>query len=704
MKQFLLVLLLCVSIGSIAQYQFTNYTTFNTGDNTLGSNTIRNIVEHPINHHFFYTSYDVIMEYNGTDFIPRYDIFDPVLQFSYTELIFIDFDPNGNLWVVFLDTLKKYDGINISTYIIPQANAQTTCMGCDSQGNVWVGKGAYGLFQFDGISFSHYTTSNGLSGSTAKCLFEDNQNNLWAGTNQGVSKFDGTSWTSYGASDGIVWNSGGIGVASVGQDANGTIWVGGSEGIAEFNGYSWTVYDPSVLLDTIIENYAVSVIQNDTVNGRLWFGANQQGLFYLENSQWYKHTETEGLPSNQVRCSHLDTQNRLWFGLEAGGLCKYENATWTYITTSSGLAENWIYDISESADQEIWAATVKGTSRFDLNNWTNYFTRYEDTKQHTVKPDFDQNMCMKNDNYFYRCGSNGWDTIYVYAVGGGDLDFLSEASDEYWGAGGGVAHFHGPDFWLPSNWVGYHVGLPNTHCEALERDSSGTLWVGTFSGIAYMQGNIWVPQTIPNDDFGDWIWTLRNDLKGNLWICSDYGVACKTDTSWQFYFESDGLADNFVWDVEIASDSTLWFATIGGVSVLTDTGFFSIKESDGLVHRHARCLEQDHQGNMWIGTQHGISKLHNAIPILSTNEVENDFQVSLYPNPTKDYINIDCTLPIGSNQGIHISIYDVIGKIVREERTMSFPYQMNIQNLNAGVHFLQIDNGTEKVVRKVVKR
>ncbi|MEA3445946.1 MAG: terminase TerL endonuclease subunit, partial [Bacteroidota bacterium] len=325
--------------------------------------------------------------------------------------------------------------------------------------------------------------------------------------------------------------------------------------------------------------------------------------------------------------------------------------------------------------------------------------KYDDFHKDLVKSDFDSNIVVFDNHRLCRYNNYNWDTIYAYGSGYAN-DFISDASDDYWTASDGIMHLFGPDFWNPANWIDYNQGLPHMNCLSIERDSSGILWVGTDNGMAYLQGNIFIPVNIPSDDFGKKIYDIRNDYEENLWIASNYGVACKTDTTWEFYFKTDGLANNLVSDIEIADDSTIWFATASGVSVLTDTGMYSIKKSDGLIHRHTRCLEQDHLGNMWIGTHHGISMLHNAVQVLENKEIKSQTSIDIFPNPAKDKLIISSsseTIPIAG-----IEIYNLSGQLLRKTSINKKQGTIDVSGLSPGNYFIRATGKNDVWVKKFV--
>ncbi|HVU56207.1 MAG TPA: histidine kinase [Puia sp.] len=52
-------------------------------------------------------------------------------------------------------------------------------------------------------SYTHYDISDGLAGSTAYCIAQDKEGFIWIGTETGLSRFDGTHFSSYTTTDGL---------------------------------------------------------------------------------------------------------------------------------------------------------------------------------------------------------------------------------------------------------------------------------------------------------------------------------------------------------------------------------------------------------------------------------------------------------------------------------------------------------------------
>ena len=73
------------------------------------------------------------------------------------------------------------------------------------------------MSKFDGVSFTTY-----LANTRINAIAVDAQNNKWFGTNKGVTKYDGTNWTSYTKTDGLPSDS----IYAIAIDTRGNKWFG----------------------------------------------------------------------------------------------------------------------------------------------------------------------------------------------------------------------------------------------------------------------------------------------------------------------------------------------------------------------------------------------------------------------------------------------------------------------------------------------
>ena len=259
----------------------------------------------------------------------KWTIYQPNHSYSDYQRNFVVADAEGNIWCGSAD-LNKFDGTNWTTYL---QGYGISAMAIDARGNKWFGTYGSGVFKFDGTNWTNYTAENsGLKDNTINknAITADPQGNVWFGTSSrvtlrgtGVSKFDGSKWTTYNSDNGLVYNL----VLSISSDAQGNKWFATGKGISKFDGITWTSY--------------TSLNSKNELVDRAYFIT-------------------------------IDAQGNKWIGTSPGVL-KFDGTNWTnYTTSNSGLAYDGITSIAIDAKGNKWFGTLMGVSKFDGTNWTNF--------------------------------------------------------------------------------------------------------------------------------------------------------------------------------------------------------------------------------------------------------------------------------------------------------------------------------------------
>jgi len=74
--------------------------------------------------------------------------------------------------------------------------------------------------------------------------------------------------------------------------------------------------------------------------------------------------------------------------------------------------------------------------------------------------------------------------------------------------------------------------------------------------------------------------------------------------------------------------------------------------------------------------------------------------VTLFPNPAKDVVNVQCTM--GNVQGVEV--YDVYGKLITTSNSIDNPTRINVSGLADGVYFVRVTTDRGVVTKSFVKR
>jgi len=83
-----------------------------------------------------------------------------------------------------------------------------------------------------------------------------------------------------------------------------------SSGVSKFDGTNWTTYT----ISNGLADYGASTIVIDA-QGNKWFGTWFGGVSKFDDSKWTTYTTEDGLKSNTVFEIAIDTKNNKWFEL-----------------------------------------------------------------------------------------------------------------------------------------------------------------------------------------------------------------------------------------------------------------------------------------------------------------------------------------------------------------------------------------------------
>lgn len=134
------------------------------------------------------------------------------------------------------------------------------------------------------------------------------------------------------------------------------------------------------------------------------------------------------------------------------------------------------------------------------------------------------------------------------------------------------------------------------------------------------------------------------------------------------------------------------------------TGFYETNES---THPHSSTdllVNMDPVYNFNVAKAATGAMLHFAVAATTLNETsfENNFKISFYPNPTKDYLYINFGTNPDSNYTLQI--FDINGKIVQTE-IFSNPKQIeaiSVSSLSKGIYLANIFSEANSVKSKIV--
>lgn len=463
------------------------------------------------------------------------------------------------------------------------------------------------------IRFEKVTLEDGFSQSVVNVILQDRKGFLWFGTDDGLNRYDGYTFTIYKPDVNNPTSIKDRTITALVEDSNGYLWIGTRQGglnrfdpaTGSFRHYVHIEGDKT----TIASNQINSLVTDEK---GLWIGTDN-GLDYLDfTANTFTHyravensrSGTNGLSSNSIRTLFRDSKGQIWIGTGNAGLNIYDPAdksirVFKYSNQNlSSLSHNRVLSIAEDKYGNIWIGTANGLNQYIPGR--EIFRRFENSG---YKPD--------------SLAGNIVNAIMVDQAGG------------VWiGTNRGLDRFDPIKltFVHHQNQPGVPKSLSNNQVLSIYEDASGVIWVGTFGGglnkynrqqdrFAYFNHN-------PNDENGlnsNFIMALLAEQNGYLWIGTlDSGLNRFDPTTENFvHYENDpakpsSLSSNFVHSLYIDSQNVLWVGTgraLDRFDRRTRTfKHYAPTKSDILetTNFSVSAIYEDSKNRLWIGSNQGL--------------------------------------------------------------------------------------------------
>lgn len=219
-------------------------------------------------------------------------------------------------------------------------------------------------------NFYHYfydpSNSTSLSNSNVRCLFEDDQGIIWAGTYGGVSQYNwaANQFDSHELSTDLTKNPL---FQNLYIDPDGVAWYGnGEKGILKYD------FENGKKQHLSSANSFVTALYSPD-DKQLYFGC-RKGIGVLEmKTDKLKYFPIFSVEQQQgqhipIRSLYKDDQNRVWVGTEHGLFVIFEETGdyklfSTDLDNPTSISDNTINQIYEDSKGAIWLATFQGLNR-----------------------------------------------------------------------------------------------------------------------------------------------------------------------------------------------------------------------------------------------------------------------------------------------------------------------------------------------------
>lgn len=493
-----------------------------------------------------------------------------------------------------------------------------------------------------------YTSADGLAHNVVNKIFRDSRGFLWFGTNDGLSRFDGYTFTNYGIAEGLPHPT----VNDILETPEGDYWVATNGGLCKFNlrgvpanlnkGQEGETSDAPQSMFTVIvplDNDRLSRAINKLLldrAGRIWCGT-AKGLYRLEQlrERFQLLSIDISIPSEYAEQKYVnalleDRHGTLWIATPSGLYRRWPDGSAARYGKTDGLSpvvkghsfanEQFIHCLLEDRRGNLWVGTAHG-GLFRL-----------ETSPDQRAPVITRAVTDRN----------GLTTNWVYV--------LYESTDgKLWvGTNRELAVLTPVDDKTKSSLHVYSQqnGLSASEVLSITEDRNGNLWMGTSIGTVTLAHNGFT--TFDSRDWLQQVFSIFESGTGELYV---YGQVLGDQRASVFegatlnlfnpgplnYMRRLGRFDGqrFTWLLPRAlkrdkfylgwSDKPLalqastgeWWIGTGGQGLFQfprTTTFAALEraspnavytERDGLAGGDIYCLYEDVHGDVWVSTVSG---------------------------------------------------------------------------------------------------
>lgn len=475
------------------------------------------------------------------------------------------------------------------------------------------------------LQFTQISTKDGLSQNTVRAILEDKKGFIWAGTLDGLNRYDGYNLIAYKPQldnpNSLIDHR----IKDVFQDKDGYLWIKTYKN--EFSCYN-PVSDSFINYHSeqnhTHENNAYYINYYEATDGTIWLWGNTNGCLRIRKTGSRFSTKpflTEKSAENKKDCKFLfeDSKATIWVGGESGLFMISRDKTDALFSNKHSFTKaielnNKIYFISEKSgiiEYDIKRKSFQETTNSILNDVYTDVTRLSDNELLISTKSSGLISYNISTNLFDK---PAWAKDPQLA---GNIEFIIDKNQGIWMYNhSGIVWYYNQN----SRKVKKMELIPPAIAQIidLERynvfiDSKGFIWITTYgNGLFYYN-----PETDSlhnykysadkNSPASDYLLSITEDRYGNIWIGSEYaGIIKVTKPNYDIQvvrpeIETSIGKNNNVRTIYADAFDKTWVGTKNGSLYVYE----DILEAGKCIYKDMNpyTLTEDSKKRMWVGTK-----------------------------------------------------------------------------------------------------
>ncbi|MBK9978196.1 MAG: response regulator [Gemmatimonadetes bacterium] len=516
-----------------------------------------------------------------------------------TQINAIAQTPDGYLWLGTRRGVVRYDGLSFRLYSPEEVPALPTgsinSLSVDAAGRLWIGT-ARGLVVRERGVFRRIPAAE-VPATNVWEVLEDRHGRLWVAGSFGLLRRDSTRFAPVPGIDAFVY--------SLHEDPAGRVWMAGREFLGSI-AYGETA--PTVVPATAGERF-FDVI-GDGAEG-IWVGT-RRGAWHIDVRDPRAVRVIERLATgdptfgNEVWTLTRTPTGDLWIGTERLGVLRWDGQHLT--SYAQGTTPDPTWWLLTDARGRVWAGTAAGMLRFQRSAFTTFNEGMAPSSTWSVRGDETGTVwAAASDGRVFFLDGQRWIPRLPYA--GRNLASSTWPS----GDGGMLAVYDVNRVYRLDRQgardVTQSLGLRGLSVLSIYRDTDGSHWVATDSGVYHAEGGVARPA---NPAWGlsrtEPPRFIQRDARGRLIIgrpfltIIDKGVATRYDST-------RGLTHHDILAVLPDSDR-IWMATAdSGLYLLRRDTVVRVGRADPRLGREVLGIAKDDLGHLWLTSSFGLYRV-----------------------------------------------------------------------------------------------
>ncbi|MBK8723252.1 MAG: PAS domain-containing protein [Saprospiraceae bacterium] len=514
------------------------------------------------------------------------------------------------------------------------------CTDIDKKGNLWIGS-IEGISIFDGVNIKNFSSNYGINNASVSCLKFDNNNVAWFGqVGYGLSIFDGFNFKNIFENTKFSKSA----IFTILHHNDSTI-LSTNDGLLIL--HSGKIEELKFQNQLLSNEITCSLIDR---NNRKWFGT-KNGLFYIENGKCNVIDFKIDKKNLKINCISQDREGKIWIGTQYHGLYYYIENQLTKIEFQN-FDIKYINDIYCDKSGIIWIVNSKSCIlNFDGNSFKrlNLDLMYNQIFINNIKEDKFGNMWFGSYNGLYKLGSRNIKYINIAQIK--DFDFvksicITKNKETYCISEKSLIQFID----INKN-QDYKIIKSDINPESIFCDKEGKIWVGTkYKGLYCFKNNKLIQ--IKNSQIlnNRTIWYFKEDKKGNIWIGTlDDGIYLYDGKSISKPAVLESLVPIGVNCFDEDSKGNLYIGTFLGELYKYDGTILSkVDFVQNLKKSFITCIKVDKFDNVWFGSWDKGLYRYDGKSVLNINTAVGLTNNSISGLLIDNYNN----LLIGTNNGL----------------------------------------------------